>query len=310
MAFFLVEYDRMIPNKTQNTPHSSGQDVLIPVPPRNKRKEIRTIVEINSRDRNYKSYPNASEFRWRLYRPMKDVTQIQIVGGTIPACNFNLNRPWNSFTFLEGTSRTNLTFSPGRYNYENLVASLASLLNSRPGAANQYTVSVNTTTGLLTLTRISGAATFGFLFTTGDYVDFYDQNNTLQKINSPARLLGFGRDDYLSNAAGQLISPFVVDLDFILTRMYLYINHDNNQDLNLIERSVGRLHPHAIIYIDQIYNNYKFLNKETFEPLFLSYPAPISRISNLDIALRDEFDRLVDLNGRDFTLLLEITSLE
>jgi len=30
----------------------------------------------------------------------------------------------------------------------------------------------------------------------------------------------------------------------------------------------------------------------------------------LDIQIEDEFDRLVDFNGRDFTLLLEVVTLE
>jgi hypothetical protein len=90
----------------------------------------------------------------------------------------------------------------------------------------------------------------------------------------------------------------------------LYLNHDNTQDINTIERSVGRQQPHAIVYFDELRNNYKFLNKETFEPLYLSYPAPISRISTLDISIQDEFNRVVDFNGRDFTLLLEVVYLE
>jgi hypothetical protein len=100
-----------------------------------------------------------------------------------------------------------------------------------------------------------------------------------------------------------------VDLEFLLNRLYLYINHDNTQDLNTIERSSGRQQPHAIIYLDELRNNYKFLNKETFQPLFSSFPAPIARLATLDITLRDEFDRVVDLNGRDWTLLFEIVYL-
>jgi hypothetical protein len=161
----------------------------------------------------------------------------------------------------------------------------------------------------LTLQRTAGVADFAFLFLTGDYIDFYDQNNTLQKINSPAKLFGFGRADY-TNTGATLLAPNVVDLEFVLNRAYLYINHDNTQDLNTIERSVGRQQPHAIVYFDELRNNYKFLNKETFEPLYLSYPAPIARMATLEIAIRDEFDRCVDLNGRDFTLLLEVVYLD
>jgi hypothetical protein len=141
-------------------------------------------------------------------------------------------------------------------------------------------------------------------------VDHYDQDNTLQKINTPAKLFGFGRDDYSNGSGSTITAPNVVDLDFLLNRCYLYINHDNTQDLNTIERSIGRQQPHAIIYFDELRNNYKFFNKETYEPLYCSYPAPISRISTLDISFEDEFNSIVDFNGRDFSLLLEVISLE
>lgn len=288
---------------------SSGQQVTIAYPKRSERREVTLLVEINSRDRNLVQYPNPSEFRFRLYRPLKDVVKIQIAGGTVPGCLYNLNTGWNQFTFLEGATRWNVTIPPGRYSYETLCTKLASVLNSLSGIANTYAVTIDATTGVFQLQRATGVASFSFLFATGDFVDFYDQNNTLQKINSPAKLLGFGRGDY-SSTGSTIIAPNVVDLEFILNRAYVYINHDNTQDLNTIERSVGRQQPHAIIYFDELRNNYKFLNKETFEPLFLSYPAPISRIATLEIALRDEFDRCIDLNGRDFTLLLEIVYLD
>ena len=292
-----------------DTTQSSGQQVTIAYPKRSERKEIVTLIEINSRDRNIVQYPQSSEFRFRLYRPFKDVVKIQIAGGTIPGCLYNLNTGWNQFTFQEGAQKWNVTIPPGRYTYETIVTTLAGILNGLSGATNTYTTTINTTNGILILTRSSGTARFGFLFQTGDYIDFYDQNNTLQKINTPAKLFGFGRGDYLNNGA-TIVAPNVVDLDFLLNRCYVYINHDNTQDLNTIERSVGRQQPHAIVYFDELRNNYKFLNKETFEPLYLAWPAAISRIATFDISIRDEFDRCVDFNGRDFSLLLEIVSLD
>lgn len=288
---------------------SSGQQVTIAYPKRNERREVTLLVEINSRDRNIVQYPNASEFRFRLYRPLKDIVKIQLAGGTVPGCLYNLNTGWNQFTFQEGTTKWNVTIPPGRYTYETLCSKLASVLNTLPGITNTYVVTIDATTGVFQLERTAGVATFAFLFQTGDYIDFYDQNNTLQKINTPAKLLGFGRADY-TNVGTTITAPFIVDLEFLLNRAYVYINHDNTQDLNTIERSVGRQQPHAIIYFDELRNNYKFLNKETFEPLYSSYPAPISRIATIEIALRDEFDRCIDLNGRDFTLLLEVVYLD
>jgi hypothetical protein len=298
-------------NKYENAGQvqSSGQQVTIAYPKRNERRETTILLEINSRDRNLQQYPSASDFRFRLFRPLKDVVKIQIAGGTIPGCLYNINKEWNVFTFQENTRKWNVIVPPGRYTYETICRTFANVLNGLPGITNTYVVSIDTTTGLLNLQRASGVANFGLLFRTGDFIDFYDQNNTLQKINTPAKLLGFGREDYF-NAGANIFSPFVVDLDFLLNRCYVYMNHDNAQDLNTIERSVGRQQPHAIVYFDELRNNYKFLNKETFEPLYLSYPAPISRIATLEISLRDEFDRCVDLNGRDFTLLLEVVVLD
>lgn len=288
---------------------SSGQQVTIAYPKRNERREVTVLLEINSRDRNLQQYPNPSEFRFRLFRPLKDVVKIQIAGGTIPGCFYNINDDWNVFTFQEGIRKWNVKIPPGRYNYENLCKVLANLLNSLSGVTNTYNVEITGLSGKMTVSRSTGTASFGFLFLTGDFVDFYDQNNTLQKINTPAKLFGFGREDYF-NVGASVYSRYVVDLDFLLNRCYVYLNHDNAQDLNTIERSVGRQQPHAIVYFDEVRNNYKFLNKETFEPLYLSYPAPISRIATFEIAIRDEFDRCVDLNGRDFTLLLEVVYLD
>jgi hypothetical protein len=289
---------------------SSGEAVTLPYQKRSGRKEVITLIEINSRDRNIVSYPKSSSFRVRLYRPLKDIVKVQIAGGTIPGCLYNINTGWNIFTFQEATKQWDVTIPPGRYTYETLCTTLASALNGLPGVSNIYSIGINGITGILTINRTAGTAVFSILFLSGNYVDYYDQDNTLQKINTPAKLFGFGRADYSNGSGSTITAPNVVDLDFLLNRCYLYINHDNTQDLNTIERSIGRQQPHAIIYFDELRNNYKFLNKETYEPLYCSYPAPISRISTLDISFEDEFNRIVDFNGRDFSLLLEVISLE
>jgi hypothetical protein len=289
---------------------TSGEEVTIPYPKRTDRKRRTILLEINSRDRNRKIYPSSSEFRIRLFRPLKDVTQLQIAGGTIPSCVYNVNLGWNSFTFEEDGIRHTTTLQPGKYTFQTLANEITSVLNNLSGIKNKYEVSFNTINGRTRIQRISNNKDFRLLFSSGDFVDLYDQGFSLQKINSPAHLLGFINADYTSNSIGVIQSPNIADLDFILTRFYLYVNHDNTQDLGIIERAVGRNHPHAILYMDTAHGNYKFLNKETFEPLFQAKPAPIARMATLDFSLRDEFDRLIDLNGRDFTLLLEVEYCE
>jgi len=285
---------------------TSGQESLQPIP---KRKRRTILLEINSRDRNRKIYKSSTEFRYRLYRPLKDVTQIQIAGGSLPSCVYNVNTGWNQFTLWEDGIRFTITIQPGRYTFQTLATELTTALNAG-ATVNKYQVSFNSINGKTTIQRVANNKDFRLLFGTGDFVDLYDQANTLQKINSPAYMLGFESADYSSDAAGTIISPHIADLEFLLTRIYVYINHDNTQDFGFIERAVGRQQPHAIIYMDTCNGNYKFLNKETYEPIFEAKPAPIARMATLDITLRDEFDRLIDLNGRDFTLLLEIEYCE
>lgn len=289
---------------------TSGQDVMIPQPRKETRKTRTVLVEINSRDRNVNLHPLSSVFRWKLYRPLKDIVQIQIAGGSIPACMYNINTGWNSFTFQEGTVQWTATIPPGRYTYQELVKTLAQVLNTLSGIVNTYAVEILGITGQMVIKRITGTTSFSVLFKTTPYLDEYDVNKSLQKINNPSHLFGFRLGDYSDNGTGKITGEHGMDLDTILTRTYVYINHESAQDFNTIERSAGRMQPHAILYMDTVQNGYKYLNKETFQPVFFAFPAPLARVATLDIALRDEFDRAVDFNGRDFTLLLEIQYLE
>jgi hypothetical protein len=174
-------------------------------------------------------------------------------------------------------------------------------------ATNTYVVSQSPTTDQFTITATGGVG-FALLFGSGDFVDLYDNNNALIMINSPAKLLGFSAVDYTSTDA-IIVSPKAADAAFLTNRMYLYINQENNQDIATIERSIGKRSPYSIIYMDQT-SPYKTFTQESFEPFFQATPAPIARLTTLTLSLRDEFDRILNFNGRDFTFLLEIVYLE
>jgi hypothetical protein len=293
----------------QNNIRSSGQDILLP-PNAKDRKRRQLLVEVNSRDRNVGIYPNPSQFRWRFQRPLKDVVSIQIVGGTVPTRMFNITNTWNTFTFREGTALFTISLNIGRYSLDLLATELASQLNRTPGITNNYSVGVSPTTDQIVVTRDSGLLPFAFLFATGNFVDLIDSTNVLLQMKTPRRILGFLFQDYTDGGTGKITSPLAMDLEFLLNRIYLFMNHDNSQDLGTIERSVGKGNPHSIIYMDASEYTYKTFNKDLFQPLFVSKPAPIARMTTLDIALRDEFDNLIQFGGRDFTLLLEIEYLE
>ncbi len=289
---------------------TSGQQVLIPDRPRNRKIERKTTIVINSRDRHVLNYPSTNNFRFILRRPIKDIVTIELVNGCVPGFIYNINTGWNKFSFDEGTTRYTVTLTPGFYNATQLASELQTQLNAIGG--NTYTCAVNPNTQKLTVTRTAGASTFSFRFYSGVYTDTLDQEAVIiTSVNCPARFLGFGYNDY-SDTAGVITAPAPMDTENFLTRMYLYINAESNVDLHRLELSAGRRDCFHIFYLKPGDENYIKLNKDTelALPIYHAAPAPISRISFFDVSFRDEFCRPLDLQNRDVDLVLEITHLE
>ena len=294
---------------------SSAQDLLL----KNVvRKERITTVCVNSRNRNILTYPNTNLFRWRFKRPMKDILSIRLIGGAVPSKIYNITSSWNKFTILEASTKYTVLLTPGFYDTTAIATELARALNAVIGIVNTYSVSYSTSTLKLTISRTSGSSTFSFLFKSGQYIDSFDvfsgqidsmNKDYLTMINSPARLLGFLSLDYASSS-GIIISENVVDIGWFLNKIYLHINADTNNELNRIEHINGSHDPYTIIYLDSELNGIKFLNKETDYPIIVFEPAPIARLISLDISLRDEFYRVLDIGNREFSLLFEILFLE
>lgn len=290
---------------------SSGQDILLPE--KAKRKTSRSLFfEVHSTDRDRRIYKTSNEFRWRFPVPIKEVQQLRIIGGSIPRPLYNIDVPYNSFTIDIGGTRTTITLTPGSYDETALATEIAAKINLIASHPNIFTVSISSTTGHFILTRTVGSASFSLLFETGLYRDLIDASTGgLLEPNSPASLLGFQPAVDVSDAGtGRIISPFAVQLRDRVSRIYLYLNYESTQDLTAISRGLGRKEPSLIIYMDQGDAYMKFLNKETYDLFVLSAPAPISRISTLDISFRDEFYRPINFNGREVTLLFEATAFD
>jgi hypothetical protein len=268
------------------------------------------LVEATSRDRNYNNQIGTNPLRFQFQRPLKDVRSVELISGTIPAQPYNINKYNNIFTFQEDTTTWKLTIPPGFYTASYLKDTLATILSGLSGIGNTYTLTIDTKTNQLVITRNTGSASFAFLFTSTPQPDLVDHSDGffLQQ-NTPATLLGFDLNDYY-DTAGILTSPFPMDVYSSINRIYLFINLDNTQNLGCIERGAGRRSPFAIIYLDEQTNGYKYLNKDTLTPASYSLPQPYSRLQNLNLEFRDEWYRLIDFNGKDFSLLLQITVLE
>jgi hypothetical protein len=321
-------------------PTSSGQHVLMKDQSRIKKAVRRTTIAVNSRDRNYLNYPNSNFFRYTLRRPLTNVLSIELTNGTIPSYIYNIQEEWGSFSFYEAAIlyvapavSATVTLTPGFYTDAELIAELATQLNSIPGIKNIYTVSqyvtlAGSTTRYLQIDASPNlypthTASYVLKFYSGNFKDELDLNTlAYMAIKTPARLLGFGYDDYVSgtdysqgnplvtpSTPYRLIGVLPMDLENFLSRIYLHIETDG-RNLDRIECGVGRRDCFHIFYIKNGQTDYTNLDKETDHSIFESSPAPISRVSNLEISMRDEFGRALNLNMRELSLIFEITHLE
>ena len=302
-------------------PTSSGQHVLMKDQSKIKRAVRHTTIVVNSRDRNYLNYPNSNHFRYTLRRPLTNVLSVELMNGSIPAFLYTIQPEWNAFSFREwknlglyGETSTvvTITLRPGYYNECDLCKELEFQLNSIETNMNTYSVTLNHATRKLSISVISSVTyPFSLLFYSGTRKDEIDMNTlAMLSINTPARLLGFGLNDYNSDAENKIHAPLPMDLENFLNRMYLYLESDG-KNLSRMELGAGRNDCFHIFFIKPgCKNKYLLLDKETDHSIFTSTPAPLARMANLEITLRDEFNRLIDLNYRELNLVFEIAHLE
>lgn len=286
---------------------TSGQQVLLPERDR-KKVERQTLVVANSRNRNILSYPDTHTFRFKLRRPLKEIVRIELINGSIPGYIYTMNVGWNKFTFQEGTETYDLEIAPGLYDAYTLAAALEATF-ADAGLANTYTCTVDNDTQRLLIAGL-GPERFSLLFYSSTFADEFDINSVeVLAVKSPARFLGFGYNDY-NDVGGTILSPMAMDAENFLNRIYLYINAESNTELNRMEVGAGGRDCFHIFFASPGASNYIFLNKEIDTPTYVSKPAPIARLSFLDISIRDEFYRPIDLHNRDVNLIFQITHLE
>jgi hypothetical protein len=130
-------------------------------------------------------------------------------------------------------------------------------------------------------------------------------------MKCPGRILGFGTGDYTAlNGATVVIAPSLPSLWYPLERAYLYLSFDSTNDLRSVFRGSGRKEPSAILYYDDLNISTKYLNKETYDTVISPSPASLSRISYLEVSLRDMFYNPINTQGREMTLLLELVIVD
>lgn len=299
------------PNVTPLAPSAlttTGSGAALQAEPlKGKRGERVLRIEVNSNDRDFTTQKNPADFQWISPYPLKNITSLVLVGGTVPVPLYTIDAPFNSFIFDTGSEKKTITFPPGAYTVALLPVKLKTLLQAVDGG-NTYTVAIDPVTQILSVTS-SGSNAFGFLFGTGgNFMNVY--NPALQRKGNPGSMMGFvDADVYAVNKI--LTAPFPVNLT-PLQRIYLYLNYETSADLRSVLLGGGRSGPSAILYctdVDTLSSSTKALNKDTYENV-ISPGLILPRVRSLQISLRDEFGNVLNTNNRPISLLLEVTVLE
>ena len=175
----MSEFIGLSNNSDPSIPTSSGQHVLMKDQSKIKKAVRQTTIVVNSRDRNYLTYPNPNHFRYTLRRPLTNIISVELVNAMIPSVLFTIYNTWGSFTFLEGTTKYNVTLRDGYYTDSTILAELQTQLNAIVGIVNTYSVTQNPRDLSTIVEATNGSPVdFAFLFYSGDFKDEIDLNES------------------------------------------------------------------------------------------------------------------------------------
>lgn len=270
----------------------------------NTTKTSTTFLEINSLDRDIEKFSNPNEYRVQLYDQVKNVTKLNLVGGTIPVNPYNVVAPYNNFQAeISGGDSTDVIITPGEYTPSTLATELATQLTSSLGES--FTVSYNNTSRKFTFTSVSGND-FSFLFENGEYPTNTDpHSNAIRARNNASTLLGFYGIEDVSSTSGNLVSinPAVI---CPIRRIYLYLNSNHSASYTNLKQSGQKRQPFAILYLNVANNTCDQVYLDNDSIHFFSQTYGGQDLRYLDLVFKDEFGNLYDFQGRDHTLLFEV----
>lgn len=259
---------------------------------------MRHTILLDSRDRDYDAYPDASEYRVMLPTLYKNIIKARLVSAEIPTSFYVFTEDAGNTTLniaVAGETTKVITIPDGNYASNSISSTLAHVLTQETGRT--FTVSVSRTTRKLTISNEEGT-------------DF-----TLESSTGPPTgwglpyYLGFERGLTYTSTGGILESPRLVSLN-----PYNYILVDIDELNGLDEGGMyGDRVGHgsfAKVPFDAHSFDYVYVNTDnaTFPEIILR-PGRAS-VDRLHIKFRFHDGRPVDFRGVENSMMLELVSKE
>jgi hypothetical protein len=248
-------------------------------------------IDTRFRENYYKT--NSTDFHVSLPVRIKGVTKMKLCSLELPFTIYNVSASQgNNFFYVAGTP---VTLPDGNYTVE----MMQNELNARLPATGGYEAIIDKRTKRVV---ISATNAFTLKFTT-------DSNTNLQ--TTLGWMLGFRFGQYEGNTSYVSEAPYILKSPrYVFLRVDDYNNTANDSIIAAFNSSISTNNILAKISNAEHIDDNIFIM--TLEDKFVSgckertYSGPVD-IEKLRIQLIDEYGRIVNLNGSDFSFSLEFT---
>lgn len=243
---------------------------------------------INSEDRLNYLGTSSTNFRINVNNPVISVlVGYGLKSAVIPKTNYNIPAIRNTFQIKDSIDTKTVTVPAGNYTMTELLTEIQSILNGF--GVDTYTVTYSAITGKVTITST--------------YATFELNPNLVYQQGSVLYKLGFNPTIAYFAVAGTLTAPNVADISGIknvfikIKQLTQYMRNTTNSMLNFKVDFGGCFG--SIIY---------FSDEAKYHQYFNVSQDSIQSQGFYDISLVDEYGFPVDLNGRDWSFVLQLVT--
>ena len=257
----------------------------------------RTMVSLDSTDRDYLIYPSPSKYVYKLPTAFRNVVAIRLLSMEIPASFYIFSAAANNTTLLikepSSPSFVAARIADGNYTFPELAAALQLAIIAATGNST-YTVTIDSSTLKMTIANstnefridtASGALPQGLFWGLGYF-------------------LGFNKGIYVSSGKS------LTGVNIANINPYNYMILDLGGNLNMIQEGDTTKGFFAKVPLNVNNFDYVYLTPECCSYNVARYDPPIARLDTIPVLWRFHDGRQINFNGFEHSFMIEIITGE
>jgi len=257
---------------------------------------VRTMVSIDSIDRDYYLYPSPTQYNFKLSTPFKNVVAIRLLSMEIPMSFYVFTAEKGNTTLLikeAGLSPfVKATIPDGNYTIPDLCFAVQDALIAATGN-DTYIISYNTSTLKINISN------------TNVQFRIDTQTNSLEQglFWGLGYFLGFDKGVYSSN------NKSLTGVRIMNINPYNYMILDLG-DLNMVQEGVTTKGYFTKVPLNVNNFNYVYLTPECCSYNVAKFDPPIGRLDTISVLWRFHDGVRIDFNGYNHSFMIEIITGE